>query len=260
MQTSRTVATGEYRDEQGKRREDWVPNALISGFAATFTMTIIIFGAYWLARAIGDVNGNQLERWCYNLWDNSLTHSTQDSVIIAIGLNLAVGLIWALLYGYDGVIRLTGPSWRKGMIYALGPWLLSILVFFPIMGAGFLGMDLHAGPLPVIGNLILHLAYGAVLGSVYAVDLESYLDGSEADLRHNRAAEDWAAVGMLIGAPVGLLAAWLLGPSLDEIARLPVIALLGTILGAAIGLMVGSFAGIERGAKLWSANQGPDPH
>lgn len=255
MQTGQVVIPGDYRDEQGKRREDWIPNSLISGFAATFAMTVVIFAAYWLARAAGDAGGNQFERWLHALASNSLTRSTQDSVVIAIALNLLVGLGWALLYGYDGVIRLSGPSWRKGMIYALGPWLLSILVFFPIMDAGVFGKDLGAGPLPVIGNLILHLVYGAVLGSLYAVDLESWLDGSEVDLLHNRAAETYAAIGMVIGAPVGLVIAWLAGPSLDGVAGMPIVALLGAILGAALGLMIGSFAGIEHGAKQWTAGR-----
>jgi hypothetical protein len=253
MQTGHVITPGDYRDEQGKRREDWIPNSLISGFAATFAMTVVIFAAYWFARVVGDAAGNQLERWLHALASNSLTRSTQDSVVIAIALNLLVGLVWALLYGYDGVVRLSGPNWRKGMIYALGPWLLSIFVFFPIMGAGVLGSDLGAGPLPVIGNLILHLVYGAVLGSLYAVDLESWLDGSEVDLLYNRAAETYAAIGMVIGAPIGLIAAWLAGPSLDGIAGMPIVALLGSILGAALGLMIGSFAGIEAGAKRWSA-------
>jgi hypothetical protein len=258
MQTGHVATHGDYRDAQGKRREDWIPNSLISGFAATFAMTVVIFGAYWFARVVGDANGNQIERWLYALQNNSLTRSTQNSAIIAIGLNLVVGLIWALAYGYYGVVRLSGPAWLKGIIYALGPWLLSIVVFFPIMGAGIFGKDLGAGPLPVIGNLILHLAYGAVLGTVYAIDLESWLDGSDADLQHNRAAESWAAIGMLIGTPVGLILAWIAGPSLDQIARLPVIALLGAILGAALGLMVGSFAGLEHGAKQWTITH-PEP-
>jgi hypothetical protein len=131
MQTGTAVAHGDYRDEQGKRREDWIPNSLISGFAATFAMTVVIFAAYWFARVVGDAGGNQFERWLYALQNNSLTKSTQDSAIIAIGLNLVVGLIWALAYGYDGVVRLAGrPNWLKCMIYALGPWLLSIVVFF----------------------------------------------------------------------------------------------------------------------------------
>jgi len=258
MQSGPIAVHGAYRDQQGKRREDWIPNSLVSGFAATFAMTVVIFGAYWFARTVGDANGNQISRWLYALQSNSLTRSTQNSAIIAVGLNLVVGIVWALAYGYDGVIRLSGPNWLKGMIYSLGPWLLSIIVFFPIMGAGIFGKDLGAGPLPILGNLILHLVYGAVLGSLYAVDLESWLDGSDADLQYNRAAESWAAIGMVVGTPIGLALAWIAGPSLDEVARLPIIALVGAILGAALGLMIGSFAGIEHGAKQWSSDH-PEP-
>jgi hypothetical protein len=257
MQSNHVVAPGEYRDEHGRRREDWLPNSLISGFAATFVMTVVIIAAYWLSRALGDPNGSQIERWFYALHDNSLTHSTEDAVVIAIALNLIVGIGWALLYGYYGAPTLKGPSWFRGMKFAIVPFLLSIVVFFPIMDAGILGKDLGAGPLPVLGNLLLHLIYGAVLGGLYAVDLESWLDGSQADLQANRSAENGAAVGLLAGAPIGLVLSWLASPSLDEIAGLPIIALLGTILGAALGLIIGSFAGIERGAEGWDKH---DPH
>jgi hypothetical protein len=97
MQANNVVATGEYRDEPGRRREDWLANSLISGFAATFALTIATIAAYWLARAIGDPNGNQIERWFNALHNNSLTRSTEDSVVLAIALNLVVGLGWALL-------------------------------------------------------------------------------------------------------------------------------------------------------------------
>jgi hypothetical protein len=258
MQANHVVTTGEYRDEHGRRREDWLPNALISGFAATFAMTVAILAAYWLARAIGDPNGNQIERWFNALHDNSITRSTENSVILAIALNLVVGIGWALLYGKFGAHNLNGPSWYRGMLFALVPFLLSIFIFFPIMDAGILGRDLGAGPLPVLGNLLLHLIYGAVLGSLYAIDLESWLDGSQSDLEHNRLAESGAAIGLVVGAPIGLLIAWLASPAIDEIAGLPIIALLGTILGAALGLMVGSFAGIEKAGRIWH-DRGPQP-
>ena len=62
------------------------------------------------------------------------------------------------------------------MLFSIIPWFLSLVVFFPIVGAGFFGADLDAGPLPAIGNLILHLIYGAVLGSMYTVPDRSLAD------------------------------------------------------------------------------------
>jgi hypothetical protein len=124
------------------------------------------------------------------------------------------------------------------------------------MDAGILGSDLGAGPLPVIGNFLLHMVYGAVLGSLYAVDLESWLDNTDVDLHANRNAENGAAAGLVIGAPIGLLIAWLVSPALDDLFGLPIIALLGTLIGAALGLLIGSFAGIERGLDRWQKRDG----
>jgi hypothetical protein len=257
MQANHVDATGAWREEHGLRREDWLPNSLISGFAATFAMTVTILAAYWAAKGIGDSDGSRVERWFHALHDNSLTRSTEDSVILAVGLNLIVGLGWALLYGYYGAFRLSGPSWLRGALFALVPWLLSIFVFFPVMDAGILGSDLGAGPLPVLGNLVLHLAYGAVLGSLYAVDLESWLDGTEVDYLANRGAETGAAVGMVVGAPIGLLIAWIVSPSIEEAVGRPIVALLGALIGAALGLTFGSFAGIDRGYRRWNER---NPH
>jgi hypothetical protein len=135
MQANGVLIHGGYQDLRGRRREDWLPNSLISGFAATFAMTVVILAAYWFARAVGDANGSRIEQWFYALHDNALTRSTEDAVVLAIGLNLIVGVAWALLYGYYGSPSLGGPGWLRGMVFALVPWLLSIVVFFPIMDA-----------------------------------------------------------------------------------------------------------------------------
>ncbi len=250
MQSNHVVVRGDYRDEPGRRREDWLPNSLITGFAATFVMTVVILAAYWFVRGVGDTSGSKIERWFAALHNNSLTRSTGDSVFIAIALNLAVGVAWAIAYGYFGAPKLIGTNWRKGLIFAFEPFLLSVLVFFQIMDAGVLGSDLGAGPFPVLGNLILHVTYGAVLGSLFAVDLEGWLDDSEADLHSNRVAESGMAYGLLIGAPIGMLAAWAASPTSKETVNLPIAALLGTILGTGLGLMVGFFGDWNAAAAI----------
>ena len=105
----------------------------------------------------------------------------------------------------------------------------------------------------MLGNLILHLVYGGVLGPLYAVDLESWLSGSESDRVHNRQAQRGAAVGILVGGPLGLVIGFLAAPALDEVASRPVVALMGAMLGAALGLLAGSFAGYEQAGKDWAA-------
>jgi len=227
------------------RRADWLGDSIVSGFIATFAMSVATAVAFALSRTIGVRDGSQVERWFWALTHNPVIQTTQDAIVLAIGTNLLMGLVWAILYGFDGEPRLNGSGWQKGMLFALGPWLLSIVAFFPIMDGGIFGRSIHAGPLPLVGNLILHLIYGAVLGSVYAIDLEAWLDGSIADRAHAEAQQRGAAVGTVAGIVVGLACGWLLGPSLDSVGGRGLIALIGALTGGALGLAAGSLAGAE---------------
>ena len=50
------------------------------------------------------------------------------------------------------------------MQLALIHWLLSLVVFLPLTCGGLIRININAGPLPILDNLILYLAYCAVLG------------------------------------------------------------------------------------------------
>jgi hypothetical protein len=228
---------------------DGLVNSLLSGFIATFAMSLATFGAYGLSRAFAVQDGNQLQQWFWMLTHNDIINSTQDRLAIAVGLDLLVGVALGVAYGFGVDRRLDGPGWRNGMLFSLAPWLLSILVFFPIMHAGIFGRNLHAGPLPVLGNLILHLIFGAVLGWAFSFDLESRLGDNEIDQIHNHLAERWALMGLAIGIPAGAIAGWLAAPSMSDIAGRPVVTLLAALIGATVGLAFGTFAGLEHGGR-----------
>jgi hypothetical protein len=126
------------------------------------------------------------------------------------------------------------------------PWILSLLIFLPLMGGGVLGLDIGAGPLPIVGNLILHLVYGVVLGASYAEATEDWLDDTEVDHIHAAAAERGAATGVVAGLIIGAVAGWFIAPALDDLANHAVSIIGIAFIGAAVGLAVGSFAGMER--------------
>src|SRR5579884_270823 len=170
-------------------RDDWLRDSILSGFVATFAMSVVLALAYGVALAVGVRHGDTTQRWFWALTHNPVTRTTQNAVVLAIILNMAMGLIWAVIYGRWVEPRLRGPGWQRGMLFALIPWILSIVAFLPVMGAGVLGFAIGAGPFPLIGNLILHLVYGAVLGSVYAIALESGLDDAETEGPAAEAAE-----------------------------------------------------------------------
>jgi hypothetical protein len=227
-------------------REDWLRAGVLAGFLGTFAMTIVLLIAYWLASAIGSADGGVIQRWCWALVNNPVAQRTADGVILAIGANLAMGLLLALVYARYAESRLQGPSWWRGMQFALVPWLLSLVVFLPMMGGGLLGMDIGAGPLPILGNLILHLVYGAVLGMSYAEATEDWLDDTEVDRINAAAAERGAAVGLVAGLVPGLIIGWLIAPALGDLAGRSESAIGVAFIGAAIGLAIGSFAGMSR--------------
>ena len=227
-------------------REDWLRAGILAGFLATFAMTVVLVGAYWLAEAIGSADGNTLQRWCYALVNNPVAERTADGVVLAIGANLAMGLLLALAYAWYVEPRLDGPSWWKGLRFSLVPWLLSLIVFLPLMGGGVFGMDIGAGPLPIIGNLILHLVYGAVLGSSYAEAAEDWLDDTDEDRANAASAERGAAVGLVTGLVAGAILGWAAAPGFDDLASRPLTTIGIAFIGAAIGLGIGSFAGMSR--------------
>jgi hypothetical protein len=226
--------------EEHARREDWLSDSLLSGFVATVAMSAALAAAYGIANALGDRSGNRVEEWLYSLSHNRITERANDSLVLAIGLNLALGLVFALIYGMIEH-RIPGRAgWQKGMLFSLPLWLISIVVFFPIMDAGLFGVDLDAGPLAILGNLVLHLFYGATLGALYAVDVDAWLDGSSEDHLTALDMQRDTMIGVLAGAIVGLISGFLLRNQFDSVMNESMSVLVGALVGAAFGGLIGS--------------------
>lgn len=227
-------------------REDWLRTGILAGFLATFAMTIALLVAFMLASAIGSETGNVLQRWSWALVHNPVAQRTADEVVLAVGANVAMGLLFALVYARIVEPMLDGPGWWRGVRFSLIPWLLSLIVFLPLMGGGFFGLSIGAGPLPILGNLILHLVYGATLGTLFAESTVDWLDDNPADREHAASAERGAAAGVAVGLPAGFIVGWLIAPGLEHAAGQPMTAFGMALIGAAIGLAIGSFAGMGR--------------
>lgn len=245
------------RDEQGRlvrhaRREGWLARAIIAGFVATGAMSVVFLVAYALSAAIGEIgrDRNLLSQWMWALANNPVITLGRDSLVLAIALHLAFGMIWALIYG--GVVEpaLRGPAWWRGLLFALLPWLLSLVVFLPLTGGGFLGLALGAGPLPIVGNLLVHLVYGAVLGAVYgplgeAVLLADPRSVADGELGRMRRFERGMAAGIVAGALLGVVLALLVLALAPQMVASPLAAVLvGACVGGAYGALIGSLAGV----------------
>lgn len=75
------------------------------------------------------------------------------------------GVLWGLLFAllFERIPGQTAAL--KGLVFGTAAWLLMMIMVMPLAGAGFFGLNL--GPGAAIATLVLHWAYGAVLGSAY---------------------------------------------------------------------------------------------
>ena len=197
-----------------------------------------------------------LRVWLVNLTHNRLIDAGLADVYFAAGVYMAGGLLWAALYTLVQP-RLSGPEWKRGVIFAMLPALVSLVVVLPLLGGGLFGLSLGAGPLPAIGNVLLHVVYGAILGIVYGPfgDLDASTlerpvarDGAPAAISY----EPVAALALLGGLVVGGLAGLIASVATADASASPMreasgsLVLWGALLGAVVGLFVGSFAGLGR--------------
>src|SRR4029453_3635284 len=106
-------------------------------------------------------------QWLHALTNNQVLDFAATSLYAAAAVHLVVGVLWAILYAFYFEPRLPGAAWARGLTFSLIPWILSLAVFLPLVGGGLFGDAIGAGPLPAIGNLILHLGYGVTLGLIY---------------------------------------------------------------------------------------------
>ena len=226
--------------------------SLLAGFLASVAMVMAFAVAFVAALILGTLPLGPLSDWCRGLTSNTLIDVARPNLYAALGIFFAGGLIWAVLYGVLAEPRLSGTAWEQGVMFALVPCVISLVVFLPLIGGGFLGMSLGAGPLPIVGNLVLHLVYGAVLGAVYGPAGDSVLD----DPRHAAAGDDiWegpnsevgAARGLIIGLGLGIVAgllsvAVLSGAEVLHLNPLSV-AIPVALICMAFGGLIGSLSG-----------------
>jgi uncharacterized membrane protein YagU involved in acid resistance len=126
---------------------------LFGGLIATAVMTVLMLGAPMMGlpkMPIGDMLAGFMGMPVALGW---VMH-------FVIGTLLAAGYV-LLLRGH-----LPGNNLVKGLLYSLLPFIAAQLMVMPIMGMGFFSSNAPHALLMVMGSLIGHLVYGAVLGLV----------------------------------------------------------------------------------------------
>jgi hypothetical protein len=226
----------------------WVSRAIVSGFLAGVAALFVLIPAYGFAAAVGSTSptATPLSRALWNLSHNPVTSLVGSVQLVqAIGLHLVVGLGWAVVYAAVVEPKLYGPGWRKGLVFATVPCLISLFVFLPLVGAGPFGLAVGAGPIAGLGAILLHAIYGVLLGETYALaDGEGMGGGVDNPMaKAITLVERDMALGLVLGAALGALIAGILavtgnGANLATVAAAATEgALCGVIIGVVIGLL-----------------------
>lgn len=87
---------------------------------------------------------------------------------VALGwaAHFMIGMVLAAIYAKVLRSKLPGGNAVNGLLFALIPFLMAQLVVMPMMGAGIFSANTPAPLMMVMGSLLGHLVYGAVLGTI----------------------------------------------------------------------------------------------
>jgi uncharacterized membrane protein YagU involved in acid resistance len=124
--------------------------AILAGLIGTAVMTMV---GLWVAPMMGLPPMNPADM---------LAQQMGGSTVLGWMGHLMIGVILAIVYVLVAP-WLVGPSWARGALYGVAPWLMAQLVVMPMMG-----MPVFSGSIAMaMGSLVGHLVYGAIVGSVY---------------------------------------------------------------------------------------------
>lgn len=149
--------------------------AVLAGFIAVSVHTVLLLAArpFDLQVGAGGVLGMLRTAWgdafqamgIAGIWSGAglpLPGSTAFWIVF----HVVMGILLALAYAWLFEPRLKGTGMRRGLLFALLPWLIHSAVLMPLVGNGLAGYRV----LPLVGIawfFVANLVYGAVLGFCY---------------------------------------------------------------------------------------------
>ncbi len=128
--------------------------AVAAGLAGTLAMTMLMLMAPIMGMPDMKIG-------------NMLAEFMGIPVVVGWLAHLMIGTILALVYVYVVADKLPGNGLVRGALYGLIPWLASQVMVNPMMGAGVFASNTASPMMMVVGSLMGHLLYGAVVGAVY---------------------------------------------------------------------------------------------
>jgi hypothetical protein len=233
-------------------RRDWLSRSIVCGYFASIAMLIVALAAYITVLSVSQAEPG-MGGWAYSLVHNRVVDVASDSPYLALAVHFLAGIAFAMVYAYWVEPRSAVPGWMQGTAFAMAPFLLSVFVFLPWMGVGVLGGGMKAGPLPAVGNLLLHLAYGLTLGLLYSPVSDQVMAGDrkaspQALQATLEGSERGATRGLVIGTLAGLVVGFGFSLTMGQAGAFPnvpasVVPLTCGLVGSALGCLAGLVLG-----------------
>lgn len=129
--------------------------AILAGLAGTLVMTLVMLMAPLMGMPPMPIG-------------NMLAGFMGIPVVLGWVAHFMIGAVLAIIYATVFASRLPGGAVVRGALYGLIPWFLAQIMVNPMMGAGFFASNTPAPLMMVLGSMLGHLAYGAVVGGVYS--------------------------------------------------------------------------------------------
>lgn len=143
---------------------------IVKGFVAGFIATVALSALMLLKSAMGlmpDLNVIAM-----------LAKMTGGGLAMGWLAHFVIGTIaWGGLFAYFNDAIPGNTQWLKGVVFGTFAWLAMMIFVMPVAGAGFFALNL--GVTAMIATLVLHWAFGAVLGLVYEAEMPHHLDGGK---------------------------------------------------------------------------------
>jgi len=135
------------------------------GFAAGLAATIVL-SALMLAKASAGMlpQFNAIEMQAQLL--NQQAGLPLNPVTGWIAHFVLGAIVWGGLFGAFNALIPGKTEFGKGIAFGIFAWLIMMIVFMPLAGAGFFAVDMT--PMVAVATLVLHLIFGGVLGFTYA--------------------------------------------------------------------------------------------
>jgi len=158
----------------GKAKGSWVAG-LFAGLISAAAMTALMFwglfrfGTPFPPALFAESMFAIMPMEVFHFFITSLGKSAKplafySSVAMYVAIGAALGAAFPILMRRISSRRI----WLDSILYSVAIWVLTMLLFMPLVGAGFWGANLQQGAIPGgFSLLIYHLIYGILLGFGY---------------------------------------------------------------------------------------------